>query len=75
MDVNSDQRFELHSFHLGQIFCGDVDQLVQNVQEKLVCLAHYLKGERMEKVGYNQLSIANTFQNFVEEFIINDEHL
>ena len=43
VNVDGDQSFKLHSLHFGQIPSGDVNQLVQNVQEELVCLTHDLE--------------------------------
>lgn len=42
MDVNSDEGLKLCPLHLGQVLCGLVNQDVQQVQERLVCLLHDL---------------------------------
>ena len=41
MDVKGDERFELGSVDARQFVCGDVDQLVENLQESLVGGGHH----------------------------------
>lgn len=51
MDVNSDEGLKLCPLHLGQVLCGLVNQDVQQVQERLVCLLHDRSGVMVDRGG------------------------
>lgn len=40
--MNGDQSLILGSIHLGQILCGHVNQIIQEIEEFLICCLHNL---------------------------------